>query len=85
LFYVPAADDQILLSAFDFFVFPIPLRELANFDESGHQKRHDPQRCEEAVRHGIEVYKQELVLTVQQQIESRKSSEALLLFSALEK
>jgi hypothetical protein len=79
LFYVPAADDQILLSAFDFFVFPIPLRELANFDESGHQKRHDPQRCEEAVRHGIEVYKQELVLTVQQRIESRKSSEALLL------
>jgi hypothetical protein len=79
LFYVPAADDHILLSAFDFFVFPVPLRDLAKFDESGHQKRHDPQSCEEAVRHGMEVYRQELIRIGQQRIESRKSSEALLL------
>jgi len=79
LLYVPADDDHNLLSPFDFFVFPIPLRDLAKFDELGHQKRHHPQSCEDAMRHGIEIYRQELVRLIQQRIESRKSSEALLL------
>lgn len=79
LFYVPAHDDNLLLSAFDFFVFPVPLRDLANFDEHGKQLRHQRQSCEEAVRQGMNVYKQELVGLVQQRIESRKSSEALIL------
>src|ERR1022692_4916515 len=50
LFYVPADDDQLLLAAFDFFVFPVPLRDLAKFDEAGHQVRHQRTACEAAIR-----------------------------------
>jgi hypothetical protein len=79
LFYVPAEDDQFLLAAFDFFVFPIPLRDLARFDEAGHQVRHQRSACEVAIRKGMEVYKRELIGVVQQRVESRRSSEPLLL------
>ena len=37
LFYVPATDDQRLLDAFDFFVFPVAMHDLAAFDHYGHQ------------------------------------------------
>ena len=79
LFYVPADDDQLLLAAFDFFVFPVPLRALAEFDEVGHQVRHERTACEAAIRKGMEAYTRELVGDVQQRIESRRSSEPLLL------
>lgn len=79
LFYVPADDDQLLLTAFDFFVFPVPLRDLAKFDEAGHQFRHQRTACEAAIRKGKEVYTRELVGAVQRRIESRRSSEPLLL------
>jgi hypothetical protein len=79
LFYVPADDEQQLLDAFDFFVFPIPLRDLAPFDNSGHQMRHDRDACEKAVRKGFEVYSRELIGALQPRIEGRKSSEPLLL------
>src|ERR1035437_459795 len=61
LFYVPADDDQQLLDAFDFFVFPVPLRDLAAFDEAGHQKRHHRIACELAVQKAFEVYSRELI------------------------
>jgi hypothetical protein len=79
LFYVPADDDQQLLSAFDFFVFPVPLRDLADFDEAGHQKRHNRVVCEQAIQKAFEVYSRELVGSLQPRIESRRSSEPLLL------
>ena len=79
LFYVPADDDQLLLAAFDFFVFPVPLRDLAKFDEAGHQVRHQRTACEAAIRKGMEVYTRELIGGVQQRVESRRSAEALLL------
>jgi hypothetical protein len=79
LFYVPADDDQRLLDAFDFFVFPVPLRDLALFDEVGHQKRHEQTYCESAIQMAFEAYAQELVGIVQRRIEGRKSSEPLLL------
>ncbi len=79
LFYVPADDDQQLLSAFDFFVFPVPLRDLADFDEAGHQNRHNRVVCEQAIQKAFEVYSRELIGSLQQRIESRRSSEPLLL------
>jgi hypothetical protein len=79
LFYVPADDDQQLLSAFDFFVFPVPLRDLADFDEAGHQKRHNRVVCEQAIQKAFEVYSCELIGSLQPRIESRRSSEPLLL------
>jgi hypothetical protein len=79
LFYVPTDDDEQLLSAFDFFVFPVPLRDLAEFDEAGHQKRHDRLVCEQAIRKAFDVYSRELIGLLQPRIEIRKSSEPLLL------
>lgn len=45
LAYVPADDDEVLLSAFDFFVFPIRLSRLSEFDEHGRQNRHNLTTC----------------------------------------
>ena len=79
LLYVPAQDDRHLLDAFDFFVFPIPLRELAYYDHSGHQMRHLRHTIGPAIRGALEIYQQELVSSVQRRIESGRSSEPLLL------
>jgi hypothetical protein len=79
LFYVPAEDDEFLLRAFDFFVFPVPLRELSTFDDYGNQRRHQREVCEAALRKGMEIYTRDLVGLLQRRIESRKSHEPLLL------
>jgi hypothetical protein len=79
LFYVPAEDDELLLRAFDFFVFPVPLRDLSDFDDYGNQRRHQRDVCETAIRKGMEVYSRELIGLLQRRIESRKSYEPLLL------
>ncbi len=41
LAYVPGGGEEYLLSEFEFFVFPIALRRLADFDHYGRQLRHD--------------------------------------------
>jgi hypothetical protein len=79
LFYVPAQDDELLFREFDFFVFPVPLRDLATFDDYGNQRRHQREACESAIRKGMEVYARDLVGLLQRRIESRKSHEPLLL------
>ncbi len=79
LFYVPAADDELLMSAFDFFVFPVPLRDLEMYDKAGRQRRHLRAECETAVRKAWETYRQFLVGSLQARIESRRSHEPLLL------
>jgi hypothetical protein len=79
LFYVPSTDEDLLLKAFDFFIFPVPLRELADFDDRGHQKRHDRASCEGAVITALQVYRTELINCVQPRIEARRPSEQLLL------
>jgi len=65
LFYVPAQDDQLLLEAFDFFVFPIPMRDLADFDNAGSQKRHSRDACEAAIQKALATYRKELIGIVQ--------------------
>ena len=79
LFYVPAENDELLLRSFDFFVFPVPLRDLATFDDAGKQRRHQREVCEAAIRKGMEVYTRDLIELIQRRIESRKSQEPLLL------
>ena len=79
LFYVPAENDELLLRAFDFFVFPVPLRELSAFDKYWNQMRHQREVCEAAIRKGMEVFTRDLVGLLQRRIESRKSHEPLLL------
>jgi hypothetical protein len=41
LAYVPAPDEESLLAEFDFFVFPVRLTRLAEYDDYGRQHRHD--------------------------------------------
>lgn len=79
LLYVPADDEEALIDAFDFFVFPIPLRDLAQYDSIGHQRRHDLGVCEQAIHKAMETYTAELIGILQPKIESRKSHEPLLL------
>lgn len=79
LFYVPAEDDELLLRTFDFFVFPVPLRDLSSFDDSGNQRRHQRVACEAAIQKGMEVYTRDLVGLLQRRIGSQKSHEPLLL------
>jgi hypothetical protein len=49
LAYVPADDEERLLSEFDFFVFPLRLARLADYDEHGRQHRHNRKVAEEYV------------------------------------
>jgi hypothetical protein len=49
LAYVPAPDEERLLTEFDFFVFPVRLSRLAAYDENGRQYRHDRELAEEYV------------------------------------
>lgn len=79
LFYVPAEDEELLLRAFDFFVFPVALRDLSTFDDSGNQRRHQRGMCEAAIRKGMEIYTRDLVGLLRRRIESRQSREPLLL------
>ena len=79
LLYIPAEDDENLLSAFDFFVFPIPMRDLSLFDGVGRQRRHDSNACERAIQAAFDKYQRDLPVVVQRRVESRRSSEPLLL------
>jgi hypothetical protein len=49
LAYVPASDEEQLLAEFDFFVFPVRLSRLAEYDERGRQYRHDRKVAEDYV------------------------------------
>ncbi len=79
LFYVPADNDELLIRAFDFFAFPVPLRDLSTYDETGTQRRHVRHECESAIRGAMETHVRVLVGSLQGRIESRKSHEPLLL------
>jgi hypothetical protein len=79
LFYVSATDEQRLIDAFDFFVFPIAMHELAEYDRYGNQVRHNAEACEAALKRAFKTYSAQLLGFLQNKIESRKSSEPLLL------
>jgi len=49
LAYVPATDEERLLAAFDFYVFPVRLTRLAEYDEHGRQYRHNHRTAEDYV------------------------------------
>ncbi len=79
LFDVPSEADELLMSAFEFFVFPVLLRDLSTYDEHGRQRRHSREECETALRKALETYEQFLIGSLQGRIESRKAHEPLLL------
>lgn len=49
LAYIPAPDEERLLAEFDFFVFPVRLTLLAEYDERGRQRRHDREFADDYV------------------------------------
>src|SRR5579872_6462225 len=79
LFYVPAENDDVLLGAFDFFVFPVAFRDLTKICDRGNSRRQQREACEAAILGGIEAFARDLVGLLQRRIESRKSHEPLLL------
>ena len=48
LLYVPGPTADVMLAAFDFFAFPVPLTELSEFVD-GRQLRHDPKAVKNAI------------------------------------
>jgi len=54
LAYIPSPDDEKLLSEFDFFIFPIRLTRLAEYDAYGRQYRHNRQESQSYVLPSIQ-------------------------------
>lgn len=81
LFYVPALDDENLLAAMDFFVFPIPLLELAVYDNSGRQKRHDAHALKQGIESALveSQLEEDFIKDLKRRISSVRASEPLLL------
>ncbi|WP_148707844.1 hypothetical protein [Komagataeibacter melaceti] len=52
LLYVPGQNDEAALAPFDFFVFPVPLHILCNFD-NGRQLRHDHDKVKQAIQNAL--------------------------------
>jgi hypothetical protein len=78
LFYVPASDQEELLQAFDFFVFPVTLNGLCNF-EHGRQSRHVLGSCFTEIQGALEKSRYHFERLVKPRVLSRKSAEGLLL------
>jgi hypothetical protein len=81
LFYVPAADDEQLLAAMDFFVFPVPLRELATYDLNGLQKRHVNAALKGAIEAAVAISRvaEVFIQNVKRRISNVRSDEPLVL------
>lgn len=78
LLYVPAQDQDLLLTALDFCVFPVAMRKLAEFID-GRQCRHALKYCFEAVKAAMTIVSRDFQEIVQPRVKSRRSSESLLL------
>ena len=79
LFYVPARDEERLLAAMDFFIFPAPLRELAEYDDFGHQRRHDSESLKGAIEAAVLRLERVFNEDVKRRISSPRAGEPLLL------
>jgi len=78
LLYVPAPDQDRLLQALDFCVFPIAMRRLAEYVD-GHQCRHTLKKCFVAVDAAMTIVRRDFEEVVQPRVRSRRSSEPFLL------
>jgi hypothetical protein len=78
LAYVPASDDERLLAEFDFFVFPVRLTRLAEYDHYGRQYRHDRTTAEGYVVSSIQTALRDFV-EVKRRLSSISMREPLFL------
>lgn len=79
LAYVPSADDERLLEEFDFYVFPIRLARLAEYNEHGKQYRHDREVVEDYVRASIETAFRNLNMELLPRLSAPRWTEPLFL------
>lgn len=81
LLYVPAADDEGLLNAFDFSAFPIALESLSLWDNRGKLLRNDEETLLRAVRDALSQKNEPWLrlLQVLERIKSRRGQDAFLL------
>ena len=78
LAYVPADDQERLLAEFEFFVFPVRLSLLANYDENGRQHRHNLKLAEEYVVSSLETAHREF-MEIKRRLSNISDTEPLLL------
>lgn len=78
LAYVPADDEERLLAEFEFFVFPVRLSRLAEYDEHGRQLRHDRKLAEGYVTSSLETNLREFK-EVKRRLSSDSDKEPLFL------
>jgi hypothetical protein len=80
LLYVPGPKQETLLSAFDFFVFPVPLAELSAFQE-GRQQRHDPDEVRRVIGANLAPGSETMRVfeVVQQRVQAVQDAEVLQL------
>ena len=80
LLYVPGPTQEPLLTAFDFFVFPVPLTALSTFRE-GRQLRHDPDEVRCAIKAVVAPDSEAMRLfeAVQERVVAVRDAEALQL------
>ena len=80
LLYVPGPTQEPLLTAFDFFVFPVPLTALSAFRE-GRQLRHDPAEVRRSIEAVVAPDSKTMRVfeAVQQRVRAVRDAEALQL------
>ena len=80
LLYVPGPTQEPLLTAFDFFVFPVALTALSAFRE-GRQLRHDPEEVRSAIKAVLDPESETMRVfdAVQERVRALRDAEALQL------
>lgn len=78
LAYVPADDQERLLTEFDFFVFPVALARLAEYNDHGRQHRHDLKEVQAYIPESLRIALNSFA-TVKRRLSSPSARESLLL------
>ena len=79
LAYVPADDEEHLLSEFEFFVFPVRLNLLADYDAYGRQNRHHLDLAKRYVVSSLETASRQFLMTVKRRLSTINDRELLFL------
>ncbi|MCY4585473.1 MAG: hypothetical protein OXB98_05485 [Bryobacterales bacterium] len=79
LAYVPASDEEYLLSEFEFFAFPVRLNRMAGYDASGRQYRHDLDHAKRYVVSSLEKASRQFLTSFKRRLASVSDQEPLFL------
>ncbi len=79
LAYVPASDEECLLSEFEFFAFPVRLKRMADYDAFGRQYRHDLDYAKRYVVSSLETASRQFLESFKRRLSSISDIEPLFL------